>query len=151
VKNYRRTLSDEEKLQLRRGLPWFGKSRQARLADIEQGNADVYEFEVNRIWDINGCRPPCCPYTILFETTDDLFVYTESWDELEREDNLNHSLLLASTPNKRLVKLHIQGQIKHDDRLREWSEFFEINGDGQWRLLKKSEIPPHVLATLDAV
>jgi hypothetical protein len=146
VRTYKRTLSDEEKLQLKRSLPWFGKHRQARLNEIEQGVADVYEFEINRIWDINGCRPPCCPYTLLFETMDDLFVYIESWDEIERQETLKgeHRLIIESTPIvKRLIKSRIEGQspITHQEHLRELNDFFRMNHEAQWRIFNQVEMP----------
>ena len=100
MKTSQRTLSDEEKQRLKQSLPWFGKGRRDSLADIEQGLAEIHEFEINRIWDINGCRPPCCPYTILFETTDEFFVYIESWNEIEREENITgeNKLVIESIP-----------------------------------------------------
>ena len=137
MKTHQRTLSDEEKQRLKRSLPWFGKRRQDRLADIEQGLADVYEFEINRIWDINGCRPPCCPYTILFETTDDLFVYIESWDEIERQENVTDEseLVIESTPLvKRLIKSRIEGQRPINRRYGCW--FVSILHSGQVGLLR---------------
>jgi len=156
VKTHQRTLSDREKRRLKNGLPWFGKRRRQRLADIEQGLVEVHEFEITRIWDINGCRPPCCPHTILFETTDGLFVYIESWDEIERQEAVTEGskLVFESTPaNNRLVKLRIEGltPIKHYEQLRELNEFFEISGDAEWRVLKKVEMPEEAVATLEAV
>ena len=156
MKAHQRRLSDKEKQRLRRSLPWFGKRRQDRLADIEQGVADVYEFEVTRMWDINDCRPPCCPYTILFETTDDLFVYIDSWDEVERQESVTGEsrLILESTPGaKRLIRSRIEGQtpIKHSEKLRELNEFFEIDGEAEWRTFTRLEMPDDVVATLEAV
>lgn len=91
---------------------------------------DGYEFAINRIWDINGCCPPCCPYTLLFEATDGSFVYLESWQQIERRESESgeSKLVIESTPNvKRLIKARIQGQvsIKHDDQLRELNEFLK--------------------------
>lgn len=154
MKTYQRTLSDEEKRRLKRSLPWFGRGRKESLADLEQGLVDVYEFEINRIWDINGCRPPCCPYTILFETTDDLFVYIESWDEIERRENVTgkSKLVIDSTPViKRLIKSRIEGYgpIEHNEHLRELNEFFEINGEAEWRTFKKWEMPKEVVTILE--
>ena len=155
MNTYQRTLSDDEKRGLKRSLPWFGKGRQEGLADIAQGLVDVYEFEFNRVWDINGCRPPCCPYTILFETTNDLFVYIETWDEIERQENVTgeNKLVIESTPLiKRLLKSRIEGQgpIKHNEHLRELNEFFEINGAAEWRIFQKVEMPRDVVTSLEA-
>ncbi|HEX2270723.1 MAG TPA: hypothetical protein VHH35_14350, partial [Pyrinomonadaceae bacterium] len=120
------------------------------------GLVDVYEFEVNRIWDINGCRPPCCPCTILFETTDDSFVYIESWDEIERQENITGQsrLVIESTAlAKRLIRSRIEGQslVKHDEQLRQLNEFFEVDGEAQWRTFKRVEMPKEVVTTLEAV
>src|SRR5262245_60417903 len=155
MKTYQRALSDNEKQRLKRSLPWFGKGRQNGLVDTERGLADVNEFEINRIWDINGCRPPCCPYTILFETNDDLFVYIESWDDIEWQENITaeSKLVIESTPLGKLLKSRIEGQrlIKHGEHLRELNEFFEISGEAEWRIFKKVEMPKEVLTTLEAV
>jgi hypothetical protein len=156
VNIYQRALSDKEKRRLKRNLSWFGNHRQERLAEIEQGLADVYEFEINRVWDINGCRPPCCPYTLLFETTGDSFVYIESWDEVEREESAKAEmrLVIESTPGtKRLFKSIIEGQLrtKHNEQLRDLNEFFEIDGGAEWRTFEREEMPTEVMAILEAV
>jgi hypothetical protein len=156
VKKYQRTLSEDEKRRLKRSLPWFGHRKQERLREIEQGLVDVYEFDIERTWDINGCRPPCCPYTLLFKTTDGLFVYIESWQEIERHNNESgeSSLTIESAPAaKRLFKTAIEGEqrVRHSEKLREFNEFFEIAGDAEWQMYKREELPDIVLAALEAV
>ena len=143
---YQRTSSDKERRRLKRNLPWFGRRRQDRLTDIDQGLIHVYEFDVLRSWDINGCLPPCCPYTFLFQTTEDLFVYVETWEEIDRKETASSEgrLVIESTPaTLRLVRSTIAGPIalKHDEKLRELNEFFEINGDAEWRTLKNTRYP----------
>lgn len=155
MKTYQRTLSNLEKSRLKRSVPWFGKRRRDRLADIEQGLVEIHEFDIHRVWDINGCRPPCCPFTILFETTDQMFVFVESWARIERQESSHgeSKLVIESTPTlKRLIKCTVEGlrPIKHTEELREFNEFFEITDDAEWRIFKKAEMPDEVIATLEA-
>lgn len=123
------------------------------LTDIEQGLIDVHEFDVVQSWDINGCRPPCCPYTYLFQTTGDLYVYVESWQEFDRRESANSEsrLVIESTPTTRmLVNSTLAGTIAldHDEKLREFNEFFEIDGHAEWRVWEKHEIPANVMELL---
>jgi len=85
-----------------------------------------------------------------------LFVYVETWEEIDRKETASSEsrLVIESTPaTLRLLRSTIAGPIalKHDERLRELNEFFEINGDGEWRTLKKHEIPHNVIESLEAV
>ena len=151
---YQRTLLDTESRRLKRKLSWFGRRRQDGLTDFKQRLVLVYEFDVLRSWDINGCRPPCCPYTYLFQTTDDLYVYVETWEEFDRIERANSEsrLVIVSTPTtRRLVKSTLAGTIalEHDEKLRELNEFFEIDGDAEWRAWKKHEIPANVIELLE--
>jgi hypothetical protein len=87
------------------------------------------------------------------ETTADSFVYIESWDAIERQENVTGAskLIIETTPvAKRLIRSRIEGQtpIKHDEQLRELNEFFEVDGDAQWRLFKQVEIPTEIVTTL---
>ena len=150
VHTYQRTLSDTESRRLKSKLPWLGKRRQELLTDIEQRLIHVYEFDVLRSWDINGCRPPCCPYTYLFQTSDDLYVYVETWEEFERRENSGSRLVIESTPTTRmLVKATLEGTIalEDDEKLRELNEFFELYS-GEWRAWKEHELPANVLIIL---
>ena len=149
---YRRTLSDTESRRLQGKLPWFGRRRRELLADIAQGLIDVYEFDVLRSWDINGCLPPCCPYTYLFQTAEDLYVYVETWQEFDRRESGERVLVIESTPTTRmLLKSTLPGAlaIHHDEKIRDWNEFFEINGDAEWRAWKKHEMPTDLIELLD--
>jgi len=124
------------------------------LTDIGQRLVHVHEFDLLRSWDINGCRPPCCPYTYLFQTTDDLYVYVETWEQFDRKESATSEsrLVIESTPTtRRIMKLTLAGTIglKHDERLRELNDFFEINGDAEWRAWKKHETPVNVVEILE--
>jgi len=101
VKKHQQKLSEKQKQQLMLGLPWVGQRRKQRLREIDQGIVDVLEFDVDRIWDINGCRPPCCPYTLLFRTSDSLFVYLETWQDIKQQNE--SSLRIESTPEARKI------------------------------------------------
>ena len=150
MNTYQRTLSETESQRLKGKLPWFGTRRQEMLADIEQRLIHVYEFDVLRSWDINGCRPPCCPYTYLFQTADDVYVYFETWGESDQNESENQ-LVIESTPRTRmLVKSTLPATIplEHDEKLRELNEFFELSGAAEWRAWKKHEIPANVIELL---
>jgi hypothetical protein len=155
MKRHQRTLSDVEKQRLRNDLPWFGRRRQERLRVIDQGIVEVYEFEIDRIWDINGCYPPCCPHTLLFRTADGSFVYIESWREIEQGNSKTNEskLKIESTPDtKTIFKTAIDGEatIRHSERLREFNEFFE-SGDAEWQIYNREELPEEIMTTLEAV
>ncbi len=155
MKSYQRTLTEQEKWQLRSDLPWFGRRRKERLREIEQGVIEVYEFDVDRVWDINGCRPPCCPYTLLFGTAGDSFVYIETWQEIKRhKGEVNESRLrIESTPaTKKVLNAEVAGEerIRHTDRLGEFIELFEIAGEAEWKIYKREELPEQVIAILEA-
>lgn len=156
MKRYHRTLSEKEKQRLKSDLPWFGRRRKEGLREIDQGVIEVHEFCIDRIWDINGCRPPCCPYTLLFRTTDDLFVYIETWQDIEQQKNEvdERRLTIESTPAlRKIFKTEVEGQerIRHTDGLREFNELFEISGEAEWRIYKREELPERVVAILEAV
>jgi len=156
VKTYQRTLSEEEARRLKNDLPWFGQRRKERLREIDEGVIAVHEFDIDRVWDINGCRPPCCPFTLLFRTTDGLFVYLETWQDIKQHKNELHEsrLRIESTPrSSKILKTEIEGaeRIRHTEGLREFNELFEIGGDAEWRIYKREELPEQVIATLEAV
>jgi hypothetical protein len=155
VKSYQRTLSEQEKQQLKSDLPWFGQRRKDRLREIEQGAIDVHEFDIDRVWDINGCRPPCCPHTLLFRTAGDLFVYIETWQpvELQKSEVNERRLRIESTPaTRKILKTEVAGEekIRYTERLREFNELFEVIGDAEWRSYKREELPEQVIAILEA-
>ena len=154
MKSYRRTLSEQEKRQLKRDLPWFGQRREKRLREIEQGVIEVHEFNIHRIWDINGCCPPCCPYTLLFRTAGDLFVYIETWQEIERQKSevTESTLRIESTPaTRKILNAEVAGEerIRHTAWFREFIELFEIIGEAEWKIYKRQELPEQVIAILE--
>lgn len=154
VKSYRRTLSEQEKRQLKRDLPGFGQRRKERLREIEQAVIEVEEFDIDRVWDINGCRPPCCPYTLLFRTAGDLFVYIETWHEIERQksEGTESTLRIESTPaTRKILNAEVAGEetIGHTASLRELNELFEIIGEAEWKIYKRDELPEQVIAILE--
>ena len=156
VKIYQRTLSEKEKQRLKIGLPWFGHRRTERLGEIDHGMIDVHEFAIDRIWDINGCCPPCCPYTLLFRTTDSLFVYIETWQEIDRQNKeIDESTLrIESTPaSRKIFKTAVGGheRVRHTEGLREFNELFEISGEAEWQMYRREELPEQVIAILEAV
>lgn len=152
MQTYQRTLSDSERRRLQGKLPWFGPRRRDLLTDIGQGLIDVYEFDVLRSWDINGCCPPCCPYTYLFQTVEDLYVYVETWQEFDRKESRVRVLIIESTPTTRMLLKSTLPEalaLHHDAKIRDWNEFFEIKGDAEWRSWTKHEIPPELIELLE--
>ena len=154
MKSYRRTLSEQEKRQLKQDLPWFGQRRKERLREIEQAVIEVQEFDIDRVWDINGCRPPCCPYTLLFRTADDLFVYVETWHEIEHQksERTESTLTIESTPaTRKILNAEVAGEetIRHTASLREFNELFEIIGEAEWKIYKRDELPEQVIEVLE--
>ena len=62
----RRALSDEEREQLQHALPSFLFRTRRRVAqqEIDSGVVDVLDLEIIRVWDMNGCGPPCCHWAV---------------------------------------------------------------------------------------
>lgn len=148
-------MSEQEKQQLKSDLPWFGQRRKERLREIELGVIEVHEFDIDRVWDINGCCPPCCPYTLLFRTTDDLFAFVETWQPIERPDSeVDESRLrIESTPAlRKVLKTVVAGKerIRFSEVFRQFSEVFEINGEAEWKIYKREELPEDAVAILEA-
>ena len=156
MKTHERPLSEKEKQRLASDLAWFGRRRKEGLQDIDRAVVEVHEFHIDRIWDINGCRPPCCPFTLLFRTTDGLFVYVETWQEIEqRRNEIGESgLRIESTPAARkILKTALAGdqEIRHTTALREFVEVFETSGEAEWRMYQSHELPARVRTILEAV
>ena len=150
-----RTMSEQEKRQLKSDLPWFGQRRKERLREIELGVVEVHEFDIDRVWDINGCCPPCCPHTLLFRTTDDLFVFVEAWQQIERADSaVNESRLrIEYTPaTRKILKTEVTGEerTRYREKFREFNEVFEIVGEAEWKIYKREDLPEEVVAILEA-
>jgi hypothetical protein len=156
VKRYHRAISEKEKRRLRNELPWFGRRRKEGFREIEAGLVEVHEFQIGRIWNINGCQPPCCPYTLLFRTADGLFVYVETWQEIERQNNdlAESTVRIESTPaSRKIINVAVEGEarIGHTEALRQFNEVFEISGDAEWQIYKTEELPDGVRAILESV
>lgn len=150
-----RNLTDNEKRALKGALPWFGKKRKSGLREIEDGIAEVREFEFERAWDINACQPPCCPHTLLFKTDAHTLIYVESWDDIVRDpdDSEKCRLVLESLPHSRkLLKLRLVGPVvaKKSERVREFNHLFEISGPDCLRQYVVEELPTEVRSALDA-
>jgi len=117
---------------------------------------EIHEFLIDRIWDINGCRPPCCPHTLLFRTTDGLFVYIETWQQIAQQNNDagESRLSFESNPAKRKIfKIAVVGNqtFRHTEQLRELNMFFEMSDEAEWQIYQSEEIPERVRTILDGV
>ena len=153
---YERPLSEKEHERLRSDLPWFGQRRKEGLREIDKGVIEIYEFGIDRIWNINGCGPHCCPHTLLFRTTDGQFVYIETWQKIEQQKTVaaEKKLRFESTPvARKILKFEVAGEdrVSHTEELREFNELFEIANDAEWQIYQKDELPEHVIAILESV
>lgn len=84
----------------------------------------------------------------------DLFVYIETWQEIERQKKevTESTLRIESTPaTKKILNAEIAGEerIRHTEWLREFIELFEIIGEAEWKIYKREELPEQVIAILE--
>lgn len=73
--------------------------------------------------------------------------------EPEEHGGSENRLIIDSTPlTNWLFSWRMDGceQVKHTETLREFNEFFEINGDAEWKTYRKEELPSDVVAALEA-
>lgn len=77
-----RPLSQSERELITKRRPWFGRGRRDADLDLAANEAEILQFSVRRLWDVDECGPPCCPRRILVETTAGDFIHLESWTAL---------------------------------------------------------------------
>ncbi len=116
ISKTKRQFSDEEKQKLRHVLPSFLFRSRRKIAqqEIDEGVAEVLELQVERAWDMNGCRPPCCPHIYLLQVGETEFVYTESWtafDDVGDKFPRRRVRIVRSPITKRILSLEAEGAV----------------------------------------
>lgn len=149
-----RKIDNQEKAVLRSTLPWFGKWRREGLADLEAGLINAHTFEVKRAWDIGGCKPPCCPHSLLFEIKDGNYIFVENWAPLVNQaSELEQKVIVESWPtSKELIRILLIGVVlpEHAEQSIELMDYFEIKGPDFIRNIAKNDIPDDIKRTLNA-
>ena len=108
----KRKLTDGERDRIARHRPWFGRDRRDANEDLAAGEAEIVPFSVRRFWDVNECRPPCCPRELILETTDDRFLHLESWSVLPDSNELGRNCVAhRASASKTLLAFEASGEI----------------------------------------
>lgn len=139
----KRPLSDEERHQLLRSLPSFLFRSRRKLAqqELDAGVAEVLDLEVIRAWDMNGCRPPCCPNTYLFQVGEKEYVYAESWTAFDYASGQfpRHRIHIVLSPlTKRILSVHPEGEIVplDDSPFDPETDYFTLSGGAECELFQ---------------
>ena len=116
ISKTKRPLSDEERRKLRHVFPslLFRSRRTVAQQELDGGMAEVLDFIVNRVWDMNGCRPPCCPHIYLFHVGETEFVYAESWtafNDVSGQFPRRRMRIVRSPLTKRILSADVEGEV----------------------------------------
>ena len=150
-----RAMTAEERRRLLELRPSFLFRQRRRDADreLEQGVVEVFDFEVLRAWDMNGCAPPCCPHIYLFQVGFRKYVYVESWTAF----NYPHGqfprrriIIVRSPIGKRILSSSAEGQVVplEDSPFDPATEYFSFSGDTECEILRAEDIPPEMWSKL---
>jgi len=153
----KRSLSDQERQQLLHSLPsfLFRARRKVAQQELDAGVAEVLNLEIIRAWDMNGCRPPCCPNIYLFQVGEKEYVYAESWTAFDYPGGQfpRRRLHIVLSPlTKRILSAHPEGDIVplDDSPFDPATDYFILSGGAECDVLQSNEMPEEVLSLLTA-
>lgn len=155
VKVTKRPLTSEERqklLQLRPSV-WFRERRKASQQELDEGVAEVLDVEIMRAWDMNGCRPPCCPHIYLFQVDQRVYVYVESWTAFNFADGQfpKHRIeLVRSSLTKRVLSVSAAGKAVslEDNPFDPATDYFSFSGETECEILRAEEMPDEMRSVL---
>jgi hypothetical protein len=152
VNKWVRQFSEEEKQKLQSVYPsvFALKKRKNAKQELDVGVVEVLEFKIDRVWNMNGCSPPCCPYSYFFKIDDNEFVYIESWhlsEEFKSEFLKREMRIALSLFTKRLVSIDMYGRGVPIERVANdlVSDYLNLPYNEECRVFYKSELPEEVL------
>ena len=140
MKIEKRNLNSEERSRILRERPPFGEGRKAARADLERDEAEMLSFRIRRAWDVNECRPPCCPRVLLIETDEREFIYLESWSVLPATDVQRRCIAERAIASHRLLHFRSEGETVELEQtsVREW--FFDFSA-AQCEVVNAADLP----------
>jgi len=149
-----RPLSKEERKKLSSKLPsfLFRKRREFGAQELTENVAEVLEFKVVRVWDVGGCRPPCCPRVYVFDVGDGQLVYAESWTALnypEAQFPTSELVIVRSPRTKHVLSVTRAGNVLRTEPLSDpLIDYFDRNVECE--VLDVSELPEEIRSLLNA-
>jgi hypothetical protein len=157
VKTVKRPLTSEERQKLLHLRPSFllRERRRAAQQELDEGVAEVLDLEVLRAWDMNGCRPPCCPHIYLFQVGERDYVYAESWTAFNFPDEQfpKRRIEIARSPlGKRILSANAEGEVVRleDSPFDPATEYFSFSGAAECEIWRVGEMPEEVWSMLSA-
>ena len=157
LKTSKRPLTTEERQKLLHLRPsfLFKERRKTVQRELDEGAAEVLNVEILRAWDMNGCRPPCCPHIYLFQVGEREYVYAESCDAFNFPDEQfprRRIEIVRSPLTKRILSASAEEEVvrleySHFDPA---MEYFSFSGDAECEILRTEEMPEEVRSMLSA-
>jgi hypothetical protein len=157
LKAAKRPLTPEERLNLLHLRPSFllRERRQTAQRELDEGVAEVLDIEILRAWDMNGCRPPCCPHIYLFQTGEGEYIYTESWTAVDAPDGQipkRRIEIVRSPLTKRILGVNTEEEVVHLEAspFDPATEYFLFSSNAECEILRADEMPEEVRSILSA-
>jgi hypothetical protein len=153
----KRSLTAEERRKLQQLRPsfLFRDRRKVAEQELNEGVVEVLDLEILRAWDMNGCWPPCCPHSYLFQVGEREYFYAESWTAFNFPDGQfprRRIEIVRSPLVKRVLSVNADGEVirLEDSPCDRTTEYFSLSGDTECEILQADEMPEDVLSVLAA-
>ena len=157
VRTTKRPLIPEERQKLLHLRPsfLFRDRRKVAQQELDEGVAEVLDVEILRAWDLNGCRPPCCPHIYLFQISEKEYVYTESWTAFNYPDEQfpkGKIKIVCSPLTKRVLSASPEGEVVslENSPFDPATEYFTFSGHSECEILRAEEMSEEVRSLLAA-
>ena len=148
------TAKEKEKMQHLRPCFLFRERRRRAEQEIEEGIVEVFDLEVLRAWDLNGCQPPCCPHIYLFEVGEGLYLYAESWTAFnfpEGEFPKRRMQIVRTPRSKRILNCAIGDAVieARDSPFDGVNDYFSFPNDVECEVMRAREMSEEVRTLLN--
>lgn len=133
----------------------FRGRRKLAQQEIEEDVVEILSAEILRAWDMNGCRPPCCPHVYLLEIGDREFIYVESWKAFNYPDGQfpRRRIEIDRSPlTKRILSVRSEGEVVplEDSPLDPATDHLSFSGDTECEVVRAEEMPEEMWSRLTA-
>lgn len=123
--------------------------------ELDEDVAEVLSAEILRAWDLNGCRPPCCPHVYLLDVGGREFVYVESWQAFNYPDGQfpRRRIEIDRSPlTKRILSVRSEGEVLplEDSPFDPVTDYLSFPGDTECEVLRAVEMPNEMRSRLTA-
>jgi len=134
----------------------FKKRRSAFLQELDGGVVEVLDLEVSRTWNLNCCRPPCCPHIYVFQVGEAEFVYGESWTAFNFPENKfpKRKISIVRSPlTKRILGVHAEGEGLSADTetFDNVADYFSLPDGAECEIFEEKNLPEEVRSMLAAL